>query len=518
MGNNETNNNNYFIFIIIFILIILLILLVIFLSKNKEIIVNNDMPIISEEDLAIKVKVSTIIKPVSTNIIVNAELIPNEQSTIDFDEKAESNEVITGPNTGQNTVPNTGPNTGQNTVPNTGQNTVPNTGPNTVPNTGQNTVPNTGQNTVPNTGQNTVPNTGQNTVPNTGQNTGQNTGPNTGPNTGQNTGPNTVPNTSPNTGQNTVPNTGQNTVPNTKPIIELYEYGPEEILYIEKISLSKKYYCRKQNRKTKRYIYYIRTEYDNTTSVDYVKPEELKIPNNNIIILEEKLQNNIIIPETTNITLEPSKFVQPTLYNGFKDVINNEYQSLLISLYNLNSSSYFRETIKNTLGNNIDYQITAFTEIIENEATYYDKFVIYGNPNDLINFKKQYEKMNSSINGVCIPSSINSCDSLDMYPLIPELKISYNNINREIYESSGLLSSVLYLRTGSFKSNDKDEEKIVNDFIAEYVPNDKIFIENNFYKLYRLEGYEWNDIIGLMNVLSSYPHIFQLSLHLTNNK
>jgi len=503
MGNNETNNDNYFIFIIIFILIILLILLVIFLSKNKEIIVNNDMPIISEEDLAIKVKVSTIIKPVLTNIIVNAELIPNEQSTIDFDEKAESNKVITGPNIGQNISPNIG------------QNISPNIGQNITPNIGQNISPNIGQNITPNIGQNIGPNIGQNIGPNIGQNIGPNIGQNIGPNIGQNVGPNI--------GQNTDPNIGTQinveiTKPDTEPIIELYEYGPEEILYIEKISLSKKYYCRKQNRKTKRYIYYIRTEYDNTTSVDYVKPEELKIPNNNIILLEEKLQNNIIIPEKTNINLEPSKFVQPSLYNGFKDVINNEYQSLLISLYNLNSSSYFRETIKNTLGNNIDYQITAFTEIIENEATYYDKFVIYGNPKDLINFKKKYEKINSSINGVCIPSNINSCDSLDMYPLIPELKISYNNINREIYESSGLLSSVLYLRIGSFKSNDKDQEKIVNDFIAEYIPNDKIFIENNFYKLYRLEGYEWNDIIGLMNVLSSYPHIFQLSLHLTNNK
>jgi hypothetical protein len=309
-----------------------------------------------------------------------------------------------------------------------------------------------------------------------------------------------------------------NTKIDTKPMIELYEYGPEQNLYIKKIPLGTKYYCRKQNKKTKKNIYYVRTEYDNKISVDYVKPEELKIPNDKIIILEEKLQKNIIIPETTNIKLEPSKFNQPTLYNGFKDEIYDEYQSSLISLYNLNSSSFFKETIKNILGNNIDYQITAFTETIENEGIYYDKFIIYIRPNDIINFKKQYEKINSSINGVCIPSSVNSCDSINIYPLVPELKISYNNINQQIYESSDLLSTVLYLRIGSFKSKDKDEEEIVNNYISEYVSDDKISIENNFYKLYKLEGYEWNDIIGLMNVLSSYPHIFQLSLHLTNNK
>jgi hypothetical protein len=380
MSDNKTNNNNYFIFIIVFILIILLILLVIFLSNNKNDVVHNDTHIISEEDLAIKVKVSNMIKPVSTNTIINAEIIPDEQTTIDFDK----------------------------------------------------------QNNITVNKTDTTVNKTDSTVNKT----------------------------------------------DTKTIQEIDEYGPEIILYTEQSQTIKKYYCRKQNKRTKKYIYYIRTEYNKKTSVDYVKPEELKIPNNKTIILEEKLRNNIIIPETTNIKLEPSKFDQPTLYGGFKENQYYDYQSLLITFYNLNSSAYFRETIKNTLGNNIDYQITAFTETTENATSYYDKFVIYGRPNDLINFKKEYEKINNSVGGVCIPSSTNSCDSLEIFPLVPELKISYNDINQQTYESIGLLTTVLYLRIGLFKSRDKDEEKIVNDYISEYVSEDKIFIENDFLLIY----------------------------------
>lgn len=110
--------------------------------------------------------------------------------------------------------------------------------------------------------------------------------------------------------------------------------------------------------------------------------------------------------------------------------------------------------------------------------------------------------------------------NLNIIQQTPDLKINMNNITESIYNTNGLLPSNLYLNIGTFNGDVNLVDVLINH-TKQYVNGKTTSLINNTNKIddnnivIKVEGYKWNDILSLMNLLAEYKQIYELKLFLS---
>jgi len=232
------------------------------------------------------------------------------------------------------------------------------------------------------------------------------------------------------------------------------------------------------------------------TMTDLVKQLKMDNTKTDLLNKEEKilglrnLGKMIIYKRLTFIGYINKIYLTDETYNG--------YQSLLLVFGKYMLPEVIKSIVHKIYG--INYQMSAYVNNIEDEEKSYNEYIIYLKPSISDYLKKKYVDQYN--------------DSITIFPLLQELKFNMNGITKQNYDSYGLDPTYLCLRIGSFVANDLDIVQGFNDYISTMINKSNIKIENVFYKLIKVEGLDWNSINNFMNQLSTYPFVFQLSLHI----
>ena len=295
------------------------------------------------------------------------------------------------------------------------------------------------------------------------------------------------------------------------------EYSIDTLLYIIKNSNKAEYYYKTDkiiiddNNFTGKIInttYYTKTIINSKEIIDNIKYTDIDLPNKDIILYENKLGSNNV----------------PVYYNNFKKYIcqdsslslfqytNNLYnnidtynipQCFLININNKYKLDNFKNMVNTVLDSNnkpilIDNQIGVYTNIILKKNNIYQKFIIYTVPSLINKFENLYEKKYN--------------DNINIIPLLSQLKINMNDITFKSYNSMYLINRTLFLRLGMFNSKYNND---ISDIINKIITNEqKIVKEDDLYTVLILQGLHWLTIISIINLLSTYPNVFQLTLFL----
>ena len=84
---------------------------------------------------------------------------------------------------------------------------------------------------------------------------------------------------------------------------------------------------------------------------------------------------------------------------------------------------------------------------------------------------------------------------------MPNEKIHFNGMNYKKYNSFGLINTTLLMLIGSFEGLYKNDFNLKSIFI-------------NGYDIINVEGLKWEYIDNLIDKLSMYPDVYQISLYL----
>ena len=128
-------------------------------------------------------------------------------------------------------------------------------------------------------------------------------------------------------------------------------------------------------------------------------------------------------------------------------------------------------------------EIVVYTNYMYDKDDIYNRYIIYETTN----------KINSLIN--------RPLGKYTIHNMLFEEKVHFNGMDYKKYNSFGLMESTLLMIIGSFQELYKKDINLKS-------------IRINGYDIVNVEGLKWEYIENLMNKLSMYPDIYQISLYL----
>lgn len=242
----------------------------------------------------------------------------------------------------------------------------------------------------------------------------------------------------------------------------------------------------------------------NTLDFDNNNPINKQMSNNNLIkndpMDETVLNNNLMDNNSTNNILMNNDPIDENILNNnltndnpmaIDDKLNKK--CFVINLENAENYNIIKEQLSRIIG---DFDLEIRTNYIPNYDDKYAVYIVYINTLQSEIIREKYNVINKKNQ-----MKIEKLENID--------KIYKNNMTYEKYNSEGLIKTNLLLIIGMIYDEKYDEN--INNSIDKMK---MIKINNKNYYILNVEGLKWDYIIKIINKLSIYSNIYQLSFYL----